>query len=135
MLGALGVVGRFWAALRASLQEGSMDMVVDELDGGITNVTLRGRLDFLGAQSIDLPFSEIADSKLAVLVDLSGVEYLASLGMRILLISAKAVHRKGGRLAMFVPEGNVLSALKAAGLDTVIPMFQERDDAIAAVGP
>jgi hypothetical protein len=53
----------------------------------------------------------------------------------VLKISRKAVHRKGGRLAMFVPEGNVLTALKAAGLDTIIPMFQERDDAIAAVGP
>jgi anti-sigma B factor antagonist len=110
-----------------------MDMVVDELDGGITNVTLRGRLDFLGAQTIELPFRQIADSKNAVLVDLSEVYFLASLGMKILLISAKAVHRKGGRLAMFVPEGNILRALKMAGLDTIIPMFQERDAAIAAV--
>ncbi len=112
-----------------------MNMVVDELDGGITNVTLCGRLDFLGAQTIDLPFSEIADSKSAVLVDLSEVDFLASLGMRVLLTSAKAIHRKGGKLAMVVPEGNALRALKAAGLDTIIPMFQERDDAIAAVGP
>jgi anti-sigma B factor antagonist len=57
-----------------------MNMVVDELDGGITNVTLRGRLDLLGAQTIDLPFSEIADSKNAVLVDLSEVDFLRLFG-------------------------------------------------------
>jgi anti-anti-sigma factor len=113
----------------------TVNMVVRELNGGITNVTLRGRLDFHGAQTIDLPFSKIANSKNAVLVDLSEVEFLGSLGMKILLISAKAVHRKSGRLAIFVPEGPVLKALKAAGLDIIIPMFQGRDAAIAAIGP
>jgi hypothetical protein len=36
-----------------------MDMVVDELDGSITNVALCGRLDRLGAETIDLRFGEI----------------------------------------------------------------------------
>jgi anti-anti-sigma factor len=109
-----------------------MDMVVHELDGGVIDVTLRGRLDMLGAQAIDLPFNELADSRSSVLVDLSEVDFLASLGMRVLLTGAKAVHRNGGRLTMFVPEGNVLMALKTAGLDTIIPIFQERGAAIAA---
>jgi anti-anti-sigma factor len=112
-----------------------MNMVVDELDGGITNVTLRGRLDLLGAQTIDLPFSEIADSKNAVLVDLSEVDFLASLGMRVLLTSAKAIHRKGGKLAMVVPEGNILKVLKISGFDSMIPIFQDRSAAMAAVSP
>jgi anti-anti-sigma factor len=110
-----------------------MDMIVDELDGGITNVALRGRLDTLGAEAIDLRFSVIAGAKRAVVVDLSEVEYLASLGIRVLLTSAKAVQRKGGKLAIVVPEGNVLVVLKTAGMEGLIPIFQERDAAVTAV--
>ncbi len=111
-----------------------MDMVVNELDGGVTNVVLRGRLDTNGAEAIDLRFSVIAGSRRAVVVDLSEVDFLASLGIRVLLTSAKAVQRKGGKLAIVTPEGNVLMVLKTAGIETLIPIFQERDAAIAAVG-
>jgi anti-anti-sigma factor len=110
-----------------------MDMVVDELDGGVTNVALRGRLDTNGAQAIDMPFSVIAGAKRAVVVDLSEVDFLASLGIRVLLTSAKAVQRKGGKLALVAPEGNVLMVLKTAGMETLIPIFPERSAAIAAV--
>ncbi len=110
-----------------------MDMVIDELEGGITNVALRGRLDTHGAEAIDLRFSVIAGSKHAVVVDLSEVDFLASLGIRVLLTSAKAVQRKGGKLVIVTPEGNVLMVLRTAGIETLIPIFQERDAAIAAV--
>jgi anti-anti-sigma factor len=111
-----------------------MNMVVDELDGGVTNVVLSGRLDTLGAETIDLRMSVIAGSKRAVVIDLSDVDFLASLGIRVLLTTAKAVQRKGGRLAIVTPEGNVLMVLKTAGMESLIPIFQEREAAIAAVG-
>jgi len=111
-----------------------MEMVVDELHGGITNVGLHGRLDTIGAEAIDLRLSVIAGAKRAVVVDLSDVEFLASMGIRVLLTSAKAVHRKGGKFAIVAPEGNALTVLKSAGMETLIPIFQERDAAIAAVG-
>jgi anti-anti-sigma factor len=110
-----------------------MDMVVDELDGAVTNVVLRGRLDALGAEAIDLRMSVIAGAKRAVVIDLSEVDFLASMGIRVLLTTAKAVQRKGGRLALISPEGNVLMVLKTAGMESLIPIFHERDAAIAAV--
>jgi anti-anti-sigma factor len=111
-----------------------MNIVVDEIDGGVTNVVLSGRLDTLGAETIDLRMSVIAGSKRAVVIDLSEVDFLASMGIRVLLTTAKAVQRKGGRLAIVTPEGNVLMVLKTAGMEALIPIFQERDAAIAAVG-
>jgi anti-anti-sigma factor len=111
-----------------------MDMVVEELDGGITNVALRGRLDTNGAGAIDLPFSVVAGAKRAVVVDLSEVDFLASLGIRVLLTGAKAVQRKGGKLVILTPDGNVSTVLKTAGIDTLIPIFHERGAALASVG-
>jgi anti-anti-sigma factor len=111
-----------------------MEMQVEEIDGGITNVVLRGRFDTKGADSVDLPFSVIAGSKTAVLVDLSEVDFLASLGIRVLVTSAKAIGRKGGKLVIVAPEGNVLMVLQTAGMESLIPIFPERTAALAAFG-
>jgi anti-anti-sigma factor len=110
-----------------------MDMIVDELADGVTNVAVRGRLDRLGAETTVSRFDAIADSKRAVVVDLSGVDFLASLGIRVLLTSAKTLQSKGGKLAI-VAQGNVLTVLQVAGLDALIPVFERRNEAIAAVG-
>jgi anti-anti-sigma factor len=112
-----------------------MDIVIDEIDGGITNVALRGRLDTVAAEAADLRLSVIAGSKRAVVIDLSDLEFLASMGIRLLLTSAKAVQRKGGKLAIIAPEGSVLMVLRTSGMETLIPIFQERDAAVAAVHP
>lgn len=86
------------------------------------------------AEAVDLRFSVIAGSRTAVVVDLSDVDFLASLGIRVLVTSAKAVQRKGGKLVIVAPEGNALMVLTTAGIESLIQIFPERTAAIAAVG-
>jgi anti-sigma B factor antagonist len=112
-----------------------MDMIVEETDGGVTNVILRGRLDTAGADSIDLRFNAVAGAKRAVVVDLSNVNLLTSLGIRVLLLGARAVKSKGGKLVILSPDANVRAVLQAARTDTLIPIFDDRNAAIAAVSP
>lgn len=111
-----------------------MNMVIDELDSGVTLVGLSGRFDVNGAHAVDLHFNVIAGAKTAVVVDLSEVDFIAHLGIRLLVTSAKAVQRKGGKLVIVAPEGHVSMVLKTAGMDSLTPIFQERAAAIAAVG-
>lgn len=59
-----------------------MEMHVEPLGEAITKVTLIGRLDMAGATQIDLKFSVIAGSEKKILVDMSQVDYLASIGIR-----------------------------------------------------
>jgi anti-anti-sigma factor len=110
-----------------------MEMVVEEIDGGVAHVILRGRLDTVGAGEIDLKFNVIAGSRRAVIVDLSGVDFLASLGIRVLLMGARAVKNKGGKLVLLSPGDNVKSVLATAGTDALLPVFFDRDAAVAAV--
>ena len=111
-----------------------MEMQVDEIEGGITHVVLNGRFDLKATESVDMPFSLIAGSKTSVLVDLSNVDFLASLGIRVLVTSAKTIFRRGGKLVLVAPEGNALMVLKTAGIENLIPIFPERSTAIAALG-
>jgi stage II sporulation protein AA (anti-sigma F factor antagonist) len=112
-----------------------MEMLVEDIDRGVTNVILRGRLDTAGANSIDLKFNAVAGAKRAVVVDLSNVNLLTSLGIRVLLLGARAVKSKGGKLVLLSPDSNVRAVLEAARTDTVIPIFDDRNAAIAAVLP
>ncbi len=110
-------------------------MLVEEWDGGVTSVVLRGRLDTIGAGKIDLKFSAVAGAKRAIVVDLSSVDFLASLGIRVLVLGAKAVRNKGGKVVLLSPDENVHSVLKTAGIQEIIPIVFDRSAAIAAVQP
>jgi anti-sigma B factor antagonist len=110
-----------------------MDMQIEEADGGITNVVLRGRLDTAGAGAIDLKFNAVAGARRAVVVDLSAVDFLTSLGIRLLVIGAKAVKNKGGKLVLLSPTENVLAVLNTAGIEQLIPVMFDRGAAMAAV--
>lgn len=109
-----------------------MEMQVEELNG-VTMVALRGRLDMVGAGAIDLKFSAVAGSKRYIVVDMSAVEFLASLGIRVLVMGAKAVRNKGGKLVLLAPQENVNTVLTSAGIDDIIPVLFDQAAALAAV--
>jgi anti-sigma B factor antagonist len=110
-----------------------MEMNVEELQGGPTLVVLRGRLDVAGASAIELKFNATASGRKALVVDLSGVSFVASMGMRLLLLVGKTMAARGGKMALLSPLPEVASVLHTAGIDTVIPVFTARDAAVAAV--
>lgn len=110
-----------------------MDMSVDDLAGGISKVVLRGRFDTTGAVVIELPFNKLVTEKRKIIVDLSAVSFLASYGIRVLLVGAKIVNGKGGNLVILCPDNNVAKVLKTAGMDALIPIHQTEAAAMAAL--
>ena len=102
-----------------------MNLDVTELENGITKVTLSGRLDVQGALKIDSEFNSIVQDKKRVVVDLSDVEFLASLGIRTLVTGAKATANNGGKMVLLNPQSNVERVLRTSGVDTVIPILED----------
>ena len=110
-----------------------MEIAVEELAGAITKVVLRGRFDTTGAVVVELPFNKIATEKSRIIVDLSAVSFLASYAIRVLLVGAKIVNSKGGKLVIVCPDNNVAKVLKTAGMDELIPTLQSESAAAAAL--
>ena len=102
-----------------------MKMDVVSQANGITKVVLAGSMDLKGALEIDPRFKEISQSKDKVIVDLADVNFLASLGMRTLVMSAKSLREKGGQLVLANPQADVETALRSAGLDQIIPLASD----------
>src|SRR5215467_3728356 len=110
-----------------------MRIAEEELPGNIIKVTLEGRLDIEGAAAVDLKMNIIANSRTAVLMDLQGVSFLASIGLRSLVIPARAIKSRGGRVVLFGPNEMVGKVLKTSGIDTVIPVHHDLPSALAAL--
>jgi anti-sigma B factor antagonist len=105
-----------------------------EIGEDLIEVTLTGRLDIQGAAEIDMPFTSVAATKRAgVLVDMSGVDFIASIGIRTLLSSAKALAGRGGKMVLHKPTDLVRSVLVTSGIDNMVPIIDDRDAAVAAL--
>lgn len=101
-----------------------MKMETEDLPGGVTRIVLNGDLDAKGSNEIDLQFQTVASSRLKVVVDLSQVGFLASIGIRTLMLAAKANGRKGGKLVLLDPGEPVHKVLKTCGADGVLAIVQ-----------
>jgi anti-anti-sigma factor len=112
-----------------------MELSFEQLDGGITLAKLSGRLDLAGARSIDLPFTaHVATKSVRVVVDLSQVSFLASLGIRTLVVPAKAARARGGDLVLLNPQPKVMEVLMVSGLTAVLKVYTSLDEAVAGLG-
>jgi stage II sporulation protein AA (anti-sigma F factor antagonist) len=110
-----------------------MRLETEEVAPGVTKANLTGRLDVGGALEIDLVFSALAGSHRALIIDLSQVEFIASLGLRMLIVGARTVQRKGGRMILLQPTTAVEAVLISSGTDNVVPILRNLDEAIHAV--
>jgi len=110
-----------------------MHMELEEVAPGVTKMNMTGRLDISGTQEVELAFNAHAGSKRALIVDLSQVDFIASLGLRLLIVGARAVQRKGGRMVLFRPPIEVEAVLISSGTDNVVPILRNLDEAIHAV--
>ena len=112
-----------------------MEMHIEKLSGDITRVRLIGRMDYAGATGIDAKFMELAGREKFVLGDLSKVDFLASMGIRTLIMAAKAVKERGGKMVLFNPEMMVAKVLQTSGTDILIPVYYDLPLACKALQP
>ncbi|MDE8349715.1 MAG: STAS domain-containing protein [Acidocella sp.] len=112
-----------------------MPIVIEDLAGGITKVVITGRIDIAGAADIDMPMSIVGGSRRNVVIDLSGVDFMASLGLRSIVLSGKAIMSKGGKVALLSPQPAVEEVITTSGIDELIAIYTDEAAAIAAVSP
>jgi anti-sigma B factor antagonist len=109
-----------------------MELNVRELSDGVAVIALSGRLDTVWAREQETSFNAVAESKRAVVVDLTDVSFLGSLGMKMFVQGAKSVMRRGGRFLLLSPDPKITQVLKVAAIDSLIPILNDRAAAIAA---
>lgn len=111
-----------------------MDMEHEDFENGVRAIRLKGRMDVEGTGQIDLKFTGVAvTGGSLVVVDLTEVDFLSSIGMGVLVRSAKALMLRQGRMVFFNPQPHVARVLASTQIDQIVPVFYDLDAALAAV--
>jgi anti-sigma B factor antagonist len=108
-----------------------MKLEYTELKDAIRLIRLEGRLDLNGTYSIEVQFvNRCAGDGVRVVVDLSGVNYVSSVGIPMLVNTAKSVASRGGKMAFLNPQESVVKVLELVGISQVIPIYYDQKAAI-----
>jgi anti-sigma B factor antagonist len=103
-----------------------------ELESGVRLIKLSGTLDANGVNQVDVQFvRHCTGENLCVLVDLSRVSYISSIGVPLLINSAKSLVREGGKMALLNPKKFVEDTLELMGISLIIPIYHNFDTAVS----
>jgi anti-anti-sigma factor len=109
-----------------------MELKFSEIEKDIQFIQLSGILDVQGVDAIGTKFAGYSSGDNSkVLVDLAEVEFLTSIGIRLLVTTAKSVASRGGKLALLNPNENVRGVLEMTGIMDIIPIHASLEQATA----
>jgi anti-anti-sigma factor len=111
-----------------------MELTYSDLEDGTRKIDLVGRLDLEGANKIDLRFTALTTAAQTFsVIDLSAVEFIASIGIATLVRNARAARLRHGNLVLLSPRPNVAQVLTSMKIDQLLPLYTTLENARAAV--
>jgi len=101
---------------------------------GVDIVNVRGEIHLTTAPSFRERLEAIIESGDATIVlDLTGVEFIDSTGLSVLLSGLRLVNQRNGHMALVLKNPTVKRLFQITSLDLTFAIFAERADAIARV--
>jgi anti-anti-sigma factor len=99
-----------------------------------TVVTIKGRMDAETAPQYEKRVKElITEGETAFVVDLDGLDYISSAGLRALLIIAKLLKEKGGQILVANAKGAIKEVFDISGFHAIFRMHDSVAAALATI--
>jgi anti-sigma B factor antagonist len=99
----------------------------------VTLVEVSGRVDSMNANELGVALAnEIDGGRTLIVLDLAGVDYMSSAGLRELVNSLKRAKKATGDLRLAQPSERVREVLEMAGLDTIFQIFETQTEAVGS---
>ena len=107
-----------------------MKIEIADTADGIVNVALVGRLDTRAVESIEPGLvASLVPRGARAIVDLSRLEFIGSMGLRMFITIARDLGRNNGKLVLYSPQPWVNVMFTTAALHTIVSV---RPDAASA---
>ena len=104
--------------------------------GAAPGLAVRGQVDLATAPALEERLDAgIRESSGALVLDLSGVEFIDSTGLRVLLRARGLLGREDRALVVICPYGAVRRVFELSGLSTVFALYPSREAAAADLVP
>jgi anti-anti-sigma factor len=102
--------------------------------GNVLVLAPTGRLDSTTSPALDRAVAAAFDGGDATFViDMAGVDYISSLGLGVLLKSAKRAKAESGRIELCGLRAPVLHVFQISGFDRILGIHDTRPQAVAAL--
>lgn len=113
-----------------------MEITRSAAGAGIPVLRLSGRLNQGSADALHSAAMEIAgeDDCSALIVDMGGVDFIASVGIRSLIRPSQALAMRGGKLAVANLRPQISEFFKLTGLDQMFRVYDTVEEAAAGLG-
>jgi anti-anti-sigma factor len=109
-----------------------MELQVVNDAGAPTRLVLLGRLDAAGTEKVEVLFmARIRAAAGDVLVDLTQVGFVGSLGIRLLISAARLAERARRKVVLFGAQPPVAEVFRTVALDDLIPVAADEAAALA----
>src|SRR5262245_47905882 len=110
-----------------------MTVSITELSG-VTRAELSGRLDTASVDKLEMAFvAGIVPKGRNTVVDLTQVTFIASLGIRMLLSTARTLDRRGIKFVMFGATPPVMEVIEMTALGEIVPVLATEAEALTAL--
>ena len=113
------------------------NMTINETTrSGILIFQTLGKLDATSAPEAERRIAELVNGGVRqIVMDLSGLDYISSAGLRFLLTSARRLQKAEGGLVVAAPSAQANQVIQMAGFSGLIPILDTVDAAIGSMKP
>lgn len=108
-----------------------MEFTIVESGDDLVHVVVSGRLDLSQAGDFEKELKRISARELPVVMDLSGVDAIASLVIGMLVVCAQGPTRRERRVVLIHPSPLVEKVLRTTKVDQVLPIVADLGQARA----
>jgi anti-sigma B factor antagonist len=111
-----------------------MALTYTDINDNFRRIALDGRLDITGIAEIEMKLASLsATAARRVVLDLTAVTFLASIGIRAIISNAKALQKRGGKMVLLVAsDTSVDKTLESTGISVLLPICHDLAEADAA---
>ncbi len=99
------------------------------LHGAWAEVVFTGELNSNNAQEADAKVAQALASAGSLVLDMSTLEYISSAGLRTILVAAKTIREKNGKLAIAGASDKIKRVFQLSGLLRHFNCFDSKDEA------
>lgn len=108
-----------------------MNIQSERTDDGIAIITVEGELDLYTAPRLkESLMAALEDDMLKIVVNMTGVHFIDSSALGVLIGGVKRLKPKGGRLVLVSVDENVNWIFQITGLNAVFDIFHSQEDAL-----
>lgn len=106
--------------------------IKSEMNGNVSIVTVGGRIDSDTSPTLDAELTKVVGGNTKLVIDLKGVDYMSSAGIRAVIKASQTAEKSGGAVKLASVPEEVNSIFYTVGLNQKVGIYTTVDEAVAS---